>query len=270
MGNDLSAAVRRNLIAMQKLTDDIARVQQRLATGRKVNSPSDNPAAFFTASALNARAAALNTVIDGIGNSKKTLEAANVGIEGMQALVASARSVAYQALSSSSTSRQSLAQQFDLLRSQIDSLARDASYNGQNLLAGSTMTVTFNEDGSAAMTVAGSTVTASSLGIDAAVGNFQSDADINAALADLDAAEASLESMASTCGTSLALVSTREDFAKSMSNLLTSGAEGLVLADTNYEGALLLALQARQDLAATSLSIASKADQTTLKLFGVR
>ena len=43
-----------------------------------------------------------------------------------------------------------------------------------------------------------------------------------------------------------------------MSNLLTSGAEGLVLADTDYEGALLLALQARQDLAATSLSLATR------------
>ena len=75
--------------------------------------------------------------------------------------------------------------------------------------------------------------------------------------------------MASTFGTSLALVSTREDFAKSMSNLLTSGAEALCLPTPTTKARMLLALQARQDLAATSLSLASKADQTTLRLFGV-
>ena len=95
--------MRSNLLALQKLTADIGRAQTRLATGRKVNSPTDNPAAFFTASALNARAAALNSVIDGIGNAKQTLEAASAGIEGMQALIDSARSLAYQALNSTST-----------------------------------------------------------------------------------------------------------------------------------------------------------------------
>ena len=47
MGDGLSAAVRRNLIAMQKLTDDIGRVQQRLATGRKVNSPERQSGRLF-------------------------------------------------------------------------------------------------------------------------------------------------------------------------------------------------------------------------------
>jgi hypothetical protein len=60
----------------------------------------------------------------------------------------------------------------------------------------------------------------------------------------------------------------REDFAKSMSNLLTTGADNLILADTDYEGALLLALQSRQSLAATALSLASRADQTVLRLLG--
>ena len=79
----------------------------------------------------------------------------------------------------------------------------------------------------------------------------------------------SLKSMASSFGTSLSVVSIREDFAKAMSNTLATGADNLVLADTNEEAAALLALQARQDLAATSLSLASKADQTVLRLFGV-
>ena len=66
------------------------------------------------------------------------------------------------------------------------------------------------------------------------------------------------------------MVSVREDFTKEMSNLLTTGAESLVAADTDYEGAMLLALQTRRDLAATSLSLAAEADKTALRLFGGR
>ena len=69
----------------------------------KVNTPSEGPAAYFTASALNARAAALNSVLDGIGSGKKVIEAANAGIEGIQSLIKNARSLADQALNSAST-----------------------------------------------------------------------------------------------------------------------------------------------------------------------
>jgi flagellin-like hook-associated protein FlgL len=48
---------------------------------------------------------------------------------------------------------------------------------------------------------------------------------------------------------------------------LKSGADNLVLADTNEEGANLLALQTRQQLSSTALSLASQADQQVLRLF---
>ena len=103
MSTGLSSAVRTNLLALQQIASEATRVQQRLATGKKINSPSEGPAAYFTASALNARAAALNSVLDGIGTGKKVLEAANTGIESMQTLIKTARSLAYQALNSAST-----------------------------------------------------------------------------------------------------------------------------------------------------------------------
>ncbi len=375
MSDGLSAAVRANLIALQRLASDIGRVQNRLATGKKVDTPSEGPAAYFTASALNARAAALNSVLDGIGGGKKVIEAANAGIEGIQSLIKNARSLAYQALNSASTLaevtgtvngltgataismdngdtitvsdgtttatythadgqdvqdfidqvnntanlevearltadgrieleatgvnsvtiagsasagelsaiglsagtttsstnslRQSLAQQFDSIRTQINELASDAGYNGQNLLAGSTVSITLI--GGAAATVSGTQVTASSLGIasaSSAGGNFQFDGDIEDFIADLDVASAQLQQMSSTYSAELSVVSVREDFTKEMANLLTDGAERLVAADMDYEGAMLLALKTRRDLAATSLSLAAEADKTALRLFG--
>jgi len=165
--------------------------------------------------------------------------------------------------------RQSLAQQFDSVRTQINELASDAGYNGQNLLAGSTVSIMLI--GGAAATVHGTQVTAASLGIASAStagGNFQLDDDIQDFIADLDVASAQLQQMSSTYSAELSVVSVREDFTKEMASLLTDGAERLVAADIDYEGAMLLALKTRRDLATTSLSLAAEAEQTTLRLFG--
>lgn len=171
--------------------------------------------------------------------------------------------------SSTNSLRQSLAQQFDSIRSQIDELAGDAGFNGQNLLAGSSVSITLNETGSAVATASGSLITAASLGIGAASGaggNFQFDGAIEASIADLDTASASLQQMASSYGAALAVVSVRDDFTKSMSSLLTTGAEDLLAADLNYESVMLLALTTRRGLAMTSLSLAAEADKNALRL----
>ena len=52
-----------------------------------------------------------------------------------------------------------------------------------------------------------------------------------------------------------------------MINVLESGANNLVNADMNEEGANMLMLQTRQALGTSSLSIASQAAQSVLRLF---
>jgi flagellin-like hook-associated protein FlgL len=99
-----------------------------------------------------------------------------------------------------------------------------------------------------------------------AAGTFDSDTGINNTLNSLTSALNTLRSQASTFGTNLTVVENRQDFTKSMINTLEEGAGKLTLADTNEEGANLLALQTRQTLASTSLSFASQADQNVLRL----
>ncbi|MGA8936070.1 MAG: flagellin, partial [Pseudolabrys sp.] len=65
----------------------------------------------------------------------------------------------------------------------------------------------------------------------------------------------------------LSTVQIRQEFTKEMVNTLQSGADSLTLADSNEEGANLLALQTRQQLSTTALSLASQADQNVLRLF---
>ena len=94
----LSASVRQNLLSLQSTADLLATTQNRLSTGKKVNSALDNPTNFFTAASLDSRASDINNLLDGIGNGVQVLQAANTGITSLQKLVDSAKSIANQAL----------------------------------------------------------------------------------------------------------------------------------------------------------------------------
>src|SRR5579871_1622591 len=94
----LSASVRQNLLSLQSTADLLATTQNRLATGKKVNTALDNPTNYFTASSLDARANDISNLLDSIGNGVQVLQAANTGITSLQQLVDSAKSVANQAL----------------------------------------------------------------------------------------------------------------------------------------------------------------------------
>ena len=94
----LSASVRQNLLSLQSTADLLSTTQNRLATGKKVNSALDNPTNFFTAQSLDNRASDINNLLDGIGNGTQVLQAANTGITSLQKLVDTAKSIAQQVL----------------------------------------------------------------------------------------------------------------------------------------------------------------------------
>ncbi|MHC5652858.1 flagellin N-terminal helical domain-containing protein [Stappia sp. ICDLI1TA098] len=457
----LSAGVRQNLLTLQKTADMMNLTQNRLATGKKVNSALDNPTNFFTSQTLGARANDLSNLLDGIGNAIKTIEAADNGITAITKLVESAQSTARQALqdggagsgtviessssistnglapvagetiqdqakrqtlanlgfangdtltvnttntdtgsvsninitvgttqkvdgtgpvttvqdvldvinasgvataevtdagklkitgsdaetvnlsivdaggdastattqatslaaslgfgtnsnidlstpadgdytdagetsvtftdgatagdadtlsittqanpASNSSTRQKLVSQFNDILGQIDKLAADSSFNGINLInsSSSKLTVAFNEKRDSAtkseLKLSGEDLTASGLSITQV--SSLSDSEANNALDELSEALITLREAGSKFGSSLSTVQIRQDFTKAAINTLQTGADNLVLADTNEEGANLLALQTRQQLSTTALSLSSQADQAVLKLF---
>jgi flagellin len=94
----LSSSVRQNLLSLQSTADLLATTQNRLSTGKKVNSALDNPTNFFTAQSLDSRASDISNLLDGIGNGVQVLQAANTGITSLQKLVDTAKSIAQQVL----------------------------------------------------------------------------------------------------------------------------------------------------------------------------
>ena len=157
---------------------------------------------------------------------------------------------------------------YNSLLTQIDDLAKDAGFNGVNLLSGDDLSVLFNEDGSSNLDITGVTFDSAGLSLSAvASGGFDDNDDINTTLDTLSAAIDSLRAQSSKFGSNLSVVETRQNFTKETINTLETGAANLTLADSNEEAANLLALQTRQQLSSTSLSLASQADQQVLRLF---
>ena len=238
----LSSAVRSNLLQLQSTSDLIGSTQTKLATGKRVNSALDNPNNFFTAQGLDNRANDLNNLLDGMSTGINTIEAANNGITAITKLVQSAQSLVSQAQQTSDTTvRASLATQFGAIRTQIDQLAGDAGFNGTNLLNAQSLTIKLNEGGTSSTTVTGVTDTATGLSIAASANNWADSAAITAASTDLTAALATLRSQAQTLGSNLSIVQIRQEFTKATISTLQAGSAALTLADSNQEGANLLA-----------------------------
>jgi flagellin-like hook-associated protein FlgL len=92
----LSSGVRTNLQSLQNIANLLTTSQERLSTGKKVNSALDNPASFFTARGFSDRAESLNGLLDGMSTGIQTIKAANTGLDTISKLLKQATSVAQQ------------------------------------------------------------------------------------------------------------------------------------------------------------------------------
>jgi flagellin len=145
-----------------------------------------------------------------------------------------------------------------------------------NLLRGDKLKITFNEAGTSTIEIQAKDVNGNNIAINTSTlgilqatnAQFDSDDTIDARLTVLGDALGMLRSQGSAFGSNLSIVQNRQDFTKAMINTLETGADNLVLADSNEEGANMLALQTRQQLSTTALSLSAQADQAVLRLFG--
>ena len=154
---------------------------------------------------------------------------------------------------------------FNVVRDQIDDLVADSNYRGVNLLSGGQLETFFNEDSTSSLVTQGSDLTSLGLGIDEA--NFVDAADVEEALSQVNGALASVRNFGTSIANSLSIIQTRRDFTESTISTLKAGANDLVATDQNEEGANLLALQTRQQLGVTALSLAAQSQQSVLRLF---
>jgi flagellin len=203
--------------------------------------------------------------ISALNGESLSIDAAST--DATSAFVGQTEGAVVRTTANTNTTRKDLAKQFDELRTQIDQLAKDSGFNGLNLLNGDSIKLQYNESNTSSQTVKGVTFDSAGLGIAASTNSLQSDSSINAGLANLEKAVTALRSQASAFGSNLAVAQNRQDFTKGLIDTLQTGADNLVLADANEEGAKLLSLNTRSQLGNTALSLASQAEQGVLRLF---
>ena len=265
----LTSGMRQNLFSLQQTSKLMETTQKRLATGREVNSALDDPVNFFAAKGHDQRASDLAGRKDEMSEAIQTVKAANEGIESITELIAAAKSLANSAKSADNTTTQAqLATDFNEIMDQIDFLADDSGYKGINLVNGSSesLAVSFDANGDSTLTLTGFDGSTTGLLLNDANG-WATTSSIETSIGELDNARDTLRTEAKTLSSNLNIVNTRQDFTEGMINVLSDGAANLTLADMNKEGANMLMLQTRQSLGTTSLSLASQAAQSVMRLF---
>lgn len=262
----LSSSTRANLNSLQNTSNQIARTQNILSTGRKINGPVDDANAFFKAKTLENRANDFGKVKDGIKQAISSVSAAEDGIKAITGLVEQLDGILQSAKQTSDTTQ--LQAQYDSVIAQLNGIAADATYGGKNLIGatGVTLTVGFNEDASQKLDIASVDLTSSGLSI-AAAADFDDGANITTAEGQVKAALETLRGQSASFGTNASILKIREDFTNDYTSTLQEGADKLVLADMNEESANLLALQTRQQLGINSLALSSQSERGILSLF---
>jgi flagellin len=197
-------------------------------------------------------------------------DSVNLGFGGMAALTTATADTEVKnniALGSAAAQLAQYEAEFNNIREQISQLVAngDTGYRGTNLLNGDNLTTTFNEGRTSTLLTEGVTFSAEGLGLVEA--DFARASSVEEALSQVSGALQKVRDFGSTLANDLSIIQARQDFTTNMVNTLQEGSDKLVNVDQNEEGAKLLALQTRQSLGITSLSLASQSQQSILRLF---
>ena len=379
----LSSGVRANLQSLSGTADMLGAAQNRLATGKRVNSALDNPVNFFAAKGMTSKADGLSSLLDGMSNGIQTIKAADKALESiskslstLKGIVNSAKAdagqinntlsgsnvVSYstalttagvagdtltltpqgtgapspvvidmngvstvgglidavntqgggrftaslndgkvqiastdnqvfraattgtvaltnvglpsattdstQSGSYNQTKLDSYRKQYNEVLVSIDQAAKDGGFNGVNLLSATgQLKVSFSEDGTSNTTLQGADTNSDALGLDALAAGTLSPSTFTSQEKLLSDAQDKITIRQSELGNKLSVMQNRQEFSKGLIEVLQTGADKLVNADQNAEAANILALQTRQQLSQTALSLATQADQAVLRLF---
>lgn len=279
LGNGLTKTINLNKAADATLGSATLKAQDLAnAINKQLNADTGIAGKVFAAYDNTSGTVTLRTTAAG-GDQKLTVTSAAASTKdigfGIGGDVAKSRTAsgAGATAANGTNQRATLAQNFNDLLTQITMAAKDSRFPGVNLLyrSGSdprenTLHLTFNETDSSFLDIKGVKFDAAGLGVTQASGNFATNDEIKTALSQLTAASTTLRSQASTFGSNLTVVQNRETLTKNISNILKVGANNLTAANMNEEIANQKALEIRNSLGVSSLSLASQAQQSLLQL----
>jgi flagellin len=257
-----------SLFHLNKTNDGIAKHQLNLATGKRINSPGDDPAGYQLANGLKARKSGLEAALGNVNNAQSILNIADGGYQNIMDLLQTMKSKATQAADGSlgTTQRNAINDQVTALRSEIDQIVTETSFNDNALIDG-TFSVTFQTGEGATETLDVALASASSAGLGISGVSMATQASASSAIATLDTAINTLATNAQDIGEYKSRLSSKENtlsVAITNTEAIRSTYEDADFAKEQME---VLKLQILQQTAVASLSQANSAPQIVLSLF---
>lgn len=262
------------MIALQNLqstNDELATVQNRINTGKKVNSAKDNGAVWAIAQGQRAEMGALNAVQSSLQRGQSAVDVGIAAGETVSDLLSQMKEKALAATDASLTTaaRNALSEDFVALRKQIASTVSNAKFNGVAVISGTagfkalanTTGTTTIDIAAENMSLSGSVVTLTSTA--AITTRTMAQARLTQVNASIDNVSASLARL----GTGSKALGTHLSFVGKLQDTIEAGVGNLVDADLAKESARLQALQTKQQLGVQALSIANSSTSILLGLF---
>lgn len=266
------------MIALQNLNvtgSELAMSQNRISTGRKVDSAKDNGSTWAIAQSMRANSRSLNAVRDSLHRGQSTIDVAMAAAGSISDLLLQMKEKALAASDTTldTASRENLNVDFKALRDQIAKTVDNADFNGSNMIksGGATIQALANAAGTNKLTV-----TAQNLALGGAnLTGIGSTASIGSSTAGTALAMISIVNTAiGKVSTSLAKLGTGSKaldmhltFINKLQDTIDNGIGNLVDADLAKESAKIQSLQTRQQLGVQALAIANSSTQTLLSLF---
>jgi flagellin len=259
---------------LNKTSASLAKTETAVNTGFKVNSARDNGALYAIAQNMRSNISGYSAVETSLNNGLSALDTAISGGESVSDLLNQLKETALSASDTSinTASRQAYNEDFQALVSQIGSVVSNASFNGLNLLNGSTKKIM------ALSTASGNKITvsvksfsfknASVMGVGFSAGlSITTAASASKAASLIAAAVKNVNSTLAKMSAGAKKFSIQLGFVSSLSDSLSTGVGNLVDADMSQESALLTSLQTKQQLGVQALSIANSSSAIALSLF---
>ena len=293
----LTSSTRSSLLSLQKTARLSERTQNRLASGRTVNSVTDDAVAFFRNRSLSARVLDFEARRSDIDQAISAVNSTLQGLDSIDSLLRQSRGLIEAARSQTQSERANATLQFGTVLSQIFQLVEDTSYQGTNLLNGTNteLRVDFGIRTASSLIVQGVHLNKTEANAESlftgnvvfssqggaifsgvftggngftVIGSNNSNINlVNEAVRNINDAITRIRTVVANFGNNVAILQTRLDFTNSYTDELQKGSDALVQADINEEGANLVALQTRQQLGVQSLSLSGQQEQAILRLF---
>lgn len=264
------------MIALQNLNatnQSLETVQNRINTGLKVAGAKDNSSIYAIAQNARGDVGALNAVKQSVSRAISIVDVSIAAGETISNLLVEMKEKAVAANDPSldTFSRQALNEDFKALLAQIQTIVRNATFDGANLIDGSLtngLAVLADADASNAITVATENLSAGGSVITLTTGsNLLTKSAASVSLAQLDSSLQNVNSALARMGSSGKKLEQHMVFITKLQDSLKGAIGNMVDADLAAESAQLQALQVKQQLGVQALSIANSRPQLVLSLF---